>query len=223
LEKEILPKSVDDKLLHEKYNEDWNEYHQPAKYRISRIVVDDKKEAEQIIDKLEKSDNKNALFIQIASARSLDRSTSDKGGDIGYVLNSEDIERSLSDGHKPLVQNKAIEPEVARKAWEIKAPGEIFPEPVKSKNGFEILMLTSIKPGIVRSYETVDRILKSQMLRQLQNEKMDQFVAELRKKADIKINKENLEKLKAELKKDLKEKSDDTDSGMAEDKKISEQ
>jgi len=198
LEKTLLPSTVDDSLLEAEYEKDWNKYHEPTQYRMSEIVVKDEKTARRLLAEILAHESPKGRFRELAQTASIDRRTGERGGDIGYVLNPADIEKSVQEGKHPLRQNPDVDPAVAKASWTLAQRDDILKEPVRTPKGYHLLMLTTIKPAIDRSFNSMKRMIESQVLRRLRREKMDEYVAALRKNADIRIFEDNLAKLELE-------------------------
>lgn len=197
LQNELFPTSIDDNTLQEAYEKDWAKYHSPAQHRISQIVVATEAEATQLIADIQSAPNPRARFRELARTVSIDEKSKAQAGDIGYVLNPAEVEASKKNGaHRAFKQAEGVSDLIAVAAWQLKDQNELFKAPVKDKDGFHVLMLTTVKPALNRSFNSVKRLIESRLLREVKKEKMNEFVTELRKKANVKIYKENLDKVK---------------------------
>ncbi|MBN2342612.1 MAG: peptidylprolyl isomerase [Deltaproteobacteria bacterium] len=199
-EKELFPTSVDEKRLKEEYEKKWLKYHTPAQHRISQIVVATEAEALAFIKEIQGAESVRGRFRELARTVSIDEDSKNRAGDVGYVTNPADIESSKADGEShTFVQAEGVSDLVAAAAWKLKAPNELFPAPVKTEQGYHIIMLTTTKPALNRSFNSVKRLIENRVLRELKKEKMDEFVAKLRKDAKIKIFQENLDNIELDL------------------------
>ncbi len=186
LEQEIFPEKIDEKILEEKYREDIAKYHRPAQVRLSQIVLKSRPAAEKLLGDLQKKAKDARYFRRKARELSIDESSGERGGDVGYVSSPSD--RRDDEPDIPAV--------VIEAAWELKRNGEIAKGVVKSDKGFHIVKLTNKRPEMKRSFESVKRMIESRLLREERGEAMDKFIEDLRKKTKIEIFEANLEKLK---------------------------
>lgn len=135
----------------------------PEQVRLRHIQVADEKEAKEIAAALRDGAN----FAHLAKSKSLDKSSKDKGGDLGYFT-----------------RGVFFIPEVENIAFALK-PKEIS-DPVKSPWGFHILQVTErlSAKGAALNKETRD-FLKEQMIQQKIDQALPGYLQELRSKAVI--------------------------------------
>jgi len=186
LEKNLLPTSIDEKVLREEYEKELDKYHRPAQVRASQIVVKSRTEAERLIAQIEKKSDDRKFFREQAKKHSIDAETRDRGGDLGYFSKPED--RRDDEPQVPAA--------VARAAWSLQKVGDLAGEPVETDQGFHVVMLTNKKPEMNRSFDSVKRLIENRLLRDARTEVMDKFVEELRAKSDIRFFDENLAKVR---------------------------
>jgi foldase protein PrsA len=146
---ELLTKDVaiKEEELKSFYKQNKKLFHIPESYHISQIVTKSKKDAEQIFRELKQGSNFQALAME----QSIDESTANQGGDLGFV--SEEDER--------------VPQAVLNEAKKLK-PGN-WSKPVETKNGYTIVFLHEKVPGKNFSYKEV----KDQIRRQIALEQMD--------------------------------------------------
>ena len=185
LEKNVLPTSIDEKRLKEAYDEDYDKYHRPAQVRASQIVVKTRAEAEKLIRDLADHEDDRRYFREKAKEISIDGETRERGGDLGYF--SKPSERR---DDEPEVPKK-----VAEAAWSLEKVGDVAAEPIETEAGFHVVKLTNKKPEINRSYDSVKRPGENRLLREERKKAMDEFVDDLREKAEIEIHEKNLAKI----------------------------
>jgi parvulin-like peptidyl-prolyl isomerase len=186
LEKDLLPTSIDEKLLKEEYEKDIDSYHRPAQVRASQIVVKTRAEAEKLIAQARKNAEDRKFFREQAKQLSLDAETKERGGDLGYFSKPEERR-----------DDEPVVPEaVARAAWALQKVGDVADEPIETEAGFHVVTLTNKKPEMNRSFDSVKRMIENRLLRDARSAAMDKFVEELRAKAEIKFHDENLAKIR---------------------------
>jgi peptidyl-prolyl cis-trans isomerase C len=118
----------------------------------------------------------------------LDKTTKERGGDLGYFSKPEERRED-----EPVVPKA-----VADAAWALKKVGDITEKPIKTEAGFHIIKLTNQKPEMNRSFESVKKLIENRLLRDKRREAMDKFIADLRAKSKIEIYEDNLAKLKVD-------------------------
>jgi peptidyl-prolyl cis-trans isomerase C len=200
LENELFPTSVDEDRLKAEYDKEWQKYHSPAQHRMVQIVVETAEEADRLLEELKASPSPRERFRELARTVSIDEESRVRAGDIGYISNPEDIAASQK-GDKAhwFSQTPGISEAVARASWTLKKANDLYPQPVRTDRGYHLLMLSTVKPALNRSFNSVKRLIENQVLREMRRVKMDEFVATLRAKADVKIYPENFDKVKLAL------------------------
>ncbi|MDD5307639.1 MAG: peptidyl-prolyl cis-trans isomerase [Deltaproteobacteria bacterium] len=185
LEKNVLPVSVDEGTLKTEYDKEIDKYKRPAQVRASHIVVKTREAAAKLIADIKAHTDDGRYFRDKAAELSLDEKTKGQGGDLGYFSRPE--ERRPDEPEVP----KAV----AEAAWKIANVNELAPEPVEAPGGFSVVRLTNKKPALDRSFESVKRLIENRLLRDKRGQALDDFVADLRKKAKVEITAENLDKV----------------------------
>lgn len=141
---ELLTKDVvipDDELeaFYQK-NKDFYEFQDS--YRLAHIVVKTEKEADEVIDDLEGGSS----FQAVAAERSIDRYTSQYGGDLGFVSSKQEN----------------IPDEYIEKAARL-TPNEFDKKPVKVDRGYAIIQLREKLDAQTFSYQEVKNQIKRQI------------------------------------------------------------
>ena len=185
LEKEIIPSEIDEDTLKKTYEAEKDKYQRPPQVRASHIVLKTKAEAEKLIAELSKNKNDNRFFRTQAKELSIDESTKERGGDLGYFSET-------GDRHN---EEDKIDPAIAAAAWQLKSVGDFAESPIETKSGFHVIKLTNKRPKLDRSFESVKRMIESRLLREKRKESLDKFVEDLKGKAKIEIFEENLAKI----------------------------
>lgn len=188
LEKTVLPNTVDDKELKAEYEKELDKYKRPAQVRASQIVVASAAQAEKLIAELKAKGDDRKLFRDKAKEISLDKSTKERGGDLGYFSKPEERRED----------EPAVAKEIAEAAWALKKVGDITETPIKTAAGFHVIKLTNQKPEMNRPFESVKKLIENRLLRDKRREAMDKFIADLKAKSKIEIFEDNLAKLKVD-------------------------
>lgn len=185
LEKELFPNQVDEKILKEEYDKEKDKYYRPAQVRASQIVLKNRAEAEKLLAELQKKAADARLFRQKARELSIDKTTGERGGDIGYF--SQPGQRRDDEPEVP----KAV----AEAAFAISNSGDLAKEIIQTDQGFHIVKLTNKRAEMNRSFESVKRMIENRLLRDKRREAMDEFIEGLRKNSKIELFEQNMAKL----------------------------
>jgi peptidyl-prolyl cis-trans isomerase C len=137
--------------------------------RLSHILVPTQAQAEEVLAKIKAGGD----FAKLAKQYSLDTKTKGSGGDLGYVKWEQFGSTGLKDA-----------------AFKLK-PGETSGI-VQSQFGYHIMKVTEKKPAADSDYEAMKPALKEQVAEKKKEELFDSIVKELREKAKITTNAENL-------------------------------
>lgn len=167
--------NVDDKTLKEYYKKNEKRFTEPEKTHTKHILVKDKKLADEIWGKLQKSPES---FEKLAAEYSID-SSGKQGGDIG--------------AH----EKGTLVPEYEAAVEKLSKPGDISPV-VKSQFGYHIIKLVKKEKPTVAKFEDIKDEVKEEYIKENQRKLFEQVVADLKKKYSVKINEEGLKKLENE-------------------------
>lgn len=165
LKREVEDKAkVEDSELKTYYDSHQEEFRQNEEVRASHILVKTEAEAKDVLKKLKGG----ADFSKLAAELSLDPGSAKNGGDIGYF------------GRGKMI------PEFEGAAFKLKQ-GELS-EPVRTQFGYHIIKITGRKHGQLVEYDKVKEIIHQRMVREKQKKVFEEWVAGLRKGANIKVN-----------------------------------
>lgn len=136
--------------------------HDGREYHARHILVKSEDEAKAIIADLDKGGD----FAKIATEKSTDPSGKQNGGDLGWFS-----------------ADQMVEP--FSKAVAKLKKGEITQQPVQTQFGWHVIKLEETRKSPAPTLES----LKEQLQMQAQNQRIDTYLAELRKDAKIDVNK----------------------------------
>ncbi len=129
-------------------------------YKVRHILVQKQKEAEEIIRLLNKDKKR---FAELAKAKSLDMSK-ENGGSLGWLRRDEVV--------KPFGE-----------AMVKLKKGEYTQAPVKSSFGWHVIMVDDVRQEKAPPLQEV----KAELVAQLQQQKLSEYVGRLRKEAKIEV------------------------------------
>ena len=152
---------VTDEELQKAYKEHIKN-HDGHEYKARHILLETEDEAKAVISEL----GKGGDFAKLASEKSKDPSGKQGGGDLGWFSTDQMVE-PFSDAVAKMKK------------------GEVSKKPVESQFGWHVIKLEDTRDVEPPSFDA----LKDQLRMQLQNERVDSYLAELRKDAKIDIKK----------------------------------
>ena len=136
--------------------------HDGKEYKASHILVDSEDAAKTIIADL----GKGGDFAKLASEKSKDPSGKQNGGDLGWFSPDQMV--------KPFAEAVAK-----------MKKGEMTKKPVQTQFGWHVIRLDDTRKVDPPSFDS----MKEQLQMQAQNQRVEQYVAELRKAAKVDITK----------------------------------
>ena len=141
------------------------DYWKPERIRVRHLVVQKKTDLQKALDGLKKGED----FSRIASTFSVGPEKS-LGGDWGFM----DLDR--------------ISPEY-QKAFAGLKPGEIS-KPLKDNFGYHLFQFLERRSRRMQSFGEVKNEIRDSLLKEEQDQRFDQWMASLKKKAAIRVNQE---------------------------------
>ncbi len=179
LEKEIEMKSqITDEDIRNYYEKNKEDFSNITQIRASHILVKTEEEAKRILERLKKGED----FAEMAKKYSIDTGSAKNGGDLGYFSPGQMV------------------PEFERAAARLKT-GEVS-EPVKTQFGYHIIKVTDKKLGKPIEFEKVKNLIYQRLTAEKQKEIFDSYIAQLKNKYKVEINREAVSKLTEDEKKE---------------------
>lgn len=161
---EIIGKvKVTDEDIEKHYNENIENYKHGPQVKVNHIYLRDEKTAKEVKEKL----NNGADFAEMAKEYSLDKSTKDKGGDLGFIEQNE--------------YGKEIGDAVAKLE-----KGQVSGV-VKSTMGYHIIKKTGERGEGTTSLEEAKDTIEEGLLREKRNEIWQNLLKELRDKVTVDV------------------------------------
>jgi len=184
-ESKLKVEDVPDADVEKYYKEHPAEFNQKDEVRVSELAVKEKGKADKAYAEA-KALPKAAVvptpegkqFKDVVAKYSEDEDAKQRGGDLGF------FDKETTRYPKPIVDA----------AFKLTEVGDLAP-PVKTDKGWSVIRLTQKRPGFSRPLAEVKRQIQQRLFRDTRTKAMDNFVAELKKKAAIEIKEENLSKV----------------------------
>ncbi len=171
IEQEIEKKlEVTDADIKTYYDAHTDEFIVPYRLRASHILVRDRKEAEALVVRIKAGE----IFEELAKKYSMDP-TAAKGGDLGYVRKGQVI------------------PEIEEALFGLKV-GDLS-EVTQSKFGFHILKATGEAKPQTKELHLVSKEIRDRLTLEKRSQAFNALIERLKKKAGVKLNTDELEKL----------------------------
>ena len=165
---------VSDEDINKYYKENQDKYKQEARLKISHIQFDTKDEAEKVLKELKD----NASFTEMAKAHSVDKSSANSGGSLGYIKENGYIrgvgkDINITDALFKLNQ------------------GELS-EVVQSKKGSHIFKVDEKEAEKLKSLDEVKTLVRNQLLRESKEKNLNNAFDNLKKKYNCVVFYDNL-------------------------------
>lgn len=135
----------------------------PGKRKVSHLVVRTKEEAEALRAEAEAG----AAFADLVKQHSIDKTTANKGGDLGWI--------AKSDAKGELAAVMSLE------------EGAVS-EPIESRYGWHLFLVTAIAPPQPMAFHEAKAEIQKKVLEKKQRAKRSEWVAKLRSEAKISIS-----------------------------------
>jgi peptidyl-prolyl cis-trans isomerase C len=187
-EKGVKLSDIPDAEIEAYYKEHAAEFNKPEQRRASHIQCKTKAECEGVLAKLKagKADDME-LFRKLAEQHNQDPATKDRQGDLRFFSQAP-------------AEGETAPPKAVRDAvWTLGKNGDVHATVVESEAGFHIVKRTGERPALARTLDDARRLIQNRLWRKKREEAIDAFVADLRKKAEVKENAEALAQVKVDL------------------------
>lgn len=168
---EVVERSdVKPEQVAEFYKANLKRYQTPARVSVWRILVADRAKAEEIIQAAKASPTPKT-WSELAQKHSLDKSTSLRGGNLGFLT---------ADGLS--ADGKTQIPEALAKAAFAVKDGEIVGEPVPEGSAFAVVWRRGSMPAINRTLEEEAKAIQKILLRDRTRSAQEELLETLRKR-----------------------------------------
>jgi parvulin-like peptidyl-prolyl isomerase len=146
-----------------------DKYVEPAKAKISHILVDDEQQAKDLIGRIKKGED----FGELAKQFSKDEKTKEAGGKIDTEVEEDSFVPGIGDYA-----------ELNQKIFAAKAP-QVLDEPFKTEKGFEIVKVESITPERQKPLDEVAQQVMSALANQKRQEVQSEFIKQTMDKYNV--------------------------------------
>lgn len=168
----LTSEAVTDEKVNNKYLELTKDLEGKKEYQISHIVVKTKEEAEDILKKLKK-----AKFSDLAKKYSIDKESSEKGGNLDFILEDNLVK------------------EIAEVASSLKI-NEVS-QPIQTKFGWHIVKVNEVKDAVLPPFESLKDTIKDQLKQEITNEVSSKITNNIKLEILVKSQEEPKEEAKS--------------------------
>jgi foldase protein PrsA len=164
MEKAVAPSvKISDADVRSYFDKNHTLFDKPAQVRARHILVADEATAKSVLQQLKSGGD----FAALAKKYSTDKSSSDKGGELGFFGKGQMV---------PQFQDAAFGASV----------GQIV-GPVKSPFGYHIIQVEEKKPATTATYASVKDQIRTQLTQQQENQQIPLFLQQLKDAAKIDV------------------------------------
>lgn len=161
---------ISDEEVRAYYEQNRPKFNAPARVALWRILVATREEAEKLIGELRKEELSPKRWNDLARDRSLDKSTSLRGGNLGFVL---------PDGATSDPEIK-VDPRLVQAAEKVK-DGELVPEPVAEGERWAVVWRRQSMKAVTRTLEQEAPAIRQVLAHQKAEARVKQLLEQLRK------------------------------------------
>jgi len=183
----LLQREVDDKLKAEDiplaevqayYDQNLDDFRRPDQVRVSQIFTAELAKAQQAADAAARAPATDKAFREIVDRFTEDEDSKARGGDLTFFDQKSTLYPS------PVVSG----------AFALKEIGAVSP-PIRSDKGWHLLRLTQRRPGFTRPMAEVQSDVRRRIVAQRRERRIEELVAEMRKKLKVEIYEDQLAKV----------------------------
>ena len=161
----------------------------PELASAAHILVATEAEAQSLIARLTAPDADRNLFATLAAERSLDAETKARGGSLSYF--------TRPDVHSD--RYRAVDPALAAVVFEMQNIGDVYPQPVRTTQGFHVLKLTGKRAAVVRTLEQVRPAVRAGIEDERFKEAWQRKMQEIQGELGVELHPENLAEVRPQL------------------------
>ncbi len=183
------PDSITADQVREYYESHRTEFHTPAQVRASHIRCRDRATAARVLRELLADPSNLRLYRRLAEENNTDEATRDRFGDLRFFSRPE--ERTDNEPEVPAA--------VAEAAFSIRRIGGIYPEVVRTDDGWHIVKLTGRRAAMHRSLEEARSPIRNRLWRERRETSIQTLIEELRAESDVEENLDMLDQVRLDL------------------------
>ena len=178
---QLLKQEVDDKLqlasisdaeIQAEYEARPEQFNRPEQVRARAIFVSKRSKAQQALSKARETKTGDE-FLALVRQYSEDEDSKQRDGDLQFFAR----------------QGSELPPKAVREAaFELEQIGDVYPELIKTDDGFYILQLTGRRAALQRTYEQSKRAVRHKLVRQRKEAATQALIDKLRAETEIEVD-----------------------------------
>jgi len=189
LASKISEDDVTEAEMREFYDSHAENYHKPAKTRARVIMLKDRAQAKELLDRLTKDKPSQHEFRRLAQENSEDEETRLRGGDLRFFTRAKDRKES----------DPKVDEAIVQAAFSLKNDGDIYPKLIKANGGFNVLMRTGFRKPLDISFKEAKPRLKMLVYREKRRVGVEEELKKLQDKSKIEYIDDNLSLVKIDM------------------------
>jgi len=170
---ELVVTDAEIRAYYEAHPKEWS---LPEQVRASHILVATEAEARSILAELAAHPDDPDRWRALVEAHHTERRGRRSLGDLRFFSRPDEPE------------GPHIDPALARAAFTLEEPGDVFPEPVRTEAGWHVVRLTDRRAALRRSLDDVRRAIENQLWRDKQDAAVEALVAELAEEISYEVD-----------------------------------
>lgn len=180
IKKNVKMSDVTEEEVKAYYNSHEGEFFKPEQVRLAHILTHDKRAAERILPEVLQAAHDQDKFEDLVRKYSFDEATRLHEGDLNYV--------SKPDPKTGQSETTGVPIALIRAAFTLKEPGDIYPEPIETAQGFHIIRLTGRHMPLKLTLEEAEAAIRNRIWRERRDAFKASFIAEIQNKAKMKTS-----------------------------------
>jgi peptidyl-prolyl cis-trans isomerase C len=196
-EEGTLLRPVSDAEVRSYYGSHLASFTSEAQVRAAHILLRNEARARALLLRLSSRPRDYDFFATLARTESLDAETRKHGGDLGSFTASPPAVVAADVVTSPSLRPRKVPAAVREAAFELQTPGSLSPTPVKSEQGYHLIMLVGRRPASRAELPQVERVIRQQLEKQRRDAAFEAFIAKLRADAHVQIDETKLRLLTA--------------------------
>jgi peptidyl-prolyl cis-trans isomerase C len=168
IDEKLEAQPVTDEDIAAYYEENKNLFESPASVRAAHLLVADQERAAQLVKEVEGMSVRD--FRELARKESLDERTKLSGGDLRFI-----DEEGNAVGQRDVKVHAAI----AKAAFTLNKPGEVYPEPVEVDGNYSVIVLRSRREPRVTGVEGARERIRNTLQQNRRKEALEALVNRL--------------------------------------------
>ena len=183
------PDSITADDVREYYEAHRSEFHTPAQVRASHIRCRDRATAQRVLRELLADPSNLRLYRRLAEQHNTDPTTQDRFGDLRFFSRPDERTDNEPDIPAP----------IATAAFSIERIGGIYPEVVRTDQGWHIVKLTGRRAAMHRSLAEAQTPIRNRLWRERREANIQALIDELRAESDVEENLDLLDQVHLDL------------------------